>query len=563
MNRKIHCALIAISMKNFQFIFILQFLVISYSGYSQNWEKWYAKEDYYVTNYSIQEHYDFGYLIAGNILDFDNSKSYPWIIKTNVNGDTIWSKILLSSEYIGVEEILTTADGGFLFAGGINRNGSYEPYVSKFNVCGQKEWCTIFTSENGNSSAKSIVELANGNIGVLINQLKETETLHVFNLDENGNKLWEKAICSIENHPHSRIPWGNKIKSVNNESFLIAGHVYWKNPWDELYPIRSFFALVNKDGIEKWVLPFGLNDSIHSHALNVIEKTNGNFIGLGAKWTNSNSLPSDILNKDLQFRNVKDIEFRNGLIMEFDKNGAEINHFIADFENIDTSFKFQVFSNLFYTDSVAIISGIFSDNKTFLNVGEIITDTSFYDENFNVYFRMKHENAYDKFDHSMTSDHKILCSATDRFEDDWRMSLTKLNRNLEQDSINTGNYEYDYLCDQEIESGSIFIGDCDVIINVDEVPTPEQYRINKSKVQVSVSPNPALDNITISFGNTEDQQKLELCITSSLGQQVYKTKLIKGQTELIVSLNDWQKGVYLVQVYSSGKIVGNNRFVKI
>jgi hypothetical protein len=54
-----------------------------------------------------------------------------------------------------------------------------------------------------------------------------------------------------------------------------------------------------------------------------------------------------------------------------------------------------------------------------------------------------------------------------------------------------------------------------------------------------------------------------LRITSVLAQQIYETTLIKGQAEQKLNIRNWQKGVYLVQLYSNGKLVGKNRFVKM
>jgi hypothetical protein len=545
------------------FIILLSFFALL--GSSQDWERWYKEDSLDVVNNCIVEHYDHGIVILGHILDFDIGKSYPWIIKTNINGDTLWTKKMYSEGYLGMYRISFSNNGGILLAGNIYIDNDPELIVIKLNECGEKEWCTIIETDNSSCWAEAAFEMQNEEIAVLINQYSNPETLHVFKLNKFGELIWATPVCSINDYPDSRVPFGWDFLITSDNNILVSGHVYWKNPWDDLFPLRSFFSYINNDGIEEWVLPFGLNDSLLSYSLNSVERQNGNFIGLGAKWT------LDKNNKGLYYNDFKhsnvgklDFEFRNGLIMEFDKEGNEINYFIADFTDIDTSFKYQVFKDLFFVDSIAVIGGLFDDNTTFLNTGEITIDTSFFDTNFNVYHRVKHENSYDRFDYALTSDNKVLCSSTDRATfDDNCMYLTKLNRNLEQDSIYTAYYEYDYLCDQEIESGSIFIGDCDVIINVDEVPTPEQYRKNKIKVPLRVSPNPVLEEIKLSFENTENQQYLDLRITSVLGQQVYETTLIKGQTELSIPLSNWQKGVYLVQVYSNGKKVGSNRFVKM
>lgn len=550
-------------MKNINVVFVLLLTLQSiHICFAQEWEKWYGKEGLTTRPRCVIEHYDSGIVIGSNVSDYVSDILMPWIIKTNINGDTIWSKLISSTEALSIKNINNSADGGLFLCGGIKINNVSKPFVAKLNACGEKVWCTVFSTYNGSVHSRDVVETSNGEIAVIVNQYDEINGLYLFKLDSSGELLWKKPVCGREEYPDSRAPYGWRVKVTSEGDFIIAGDVYWKNPWDDLYPTRSLFAMINAEGETKWVLPFGLNDSINGHSLNIVEKPNGTFLGLGAYWEpgkNNNTF----YNKDKPKHDwdYLEYEYRNGLIMEIDANGSEINHFIADFTNIDLDYKYQVFSDLYFIDSVAVIGGGFNDDVP-LKVGEIIIDTNFFDDDFNVYHRIKHENAYEPFSYALTNDSKLLCAATDRYANDELYTyLTKLNRNLEQDSVYTANYEYDYLCDQEIESGTIYFDDCNLILATEEIQTNNENP--NQQVHIQLAPNPAAEKIRLNFRNMEYQEQVKLQITSMLGQQVYKTTLIKGQTEQDVVIKKWQLGIYFVQLYSNGKIVGQNRFVKM
>jgi len=502
---------------------------------------------------------DEGFIILGETTTDSVHKSF--FIRLNDNGDTLWTKLISRIETLSIKNVKESNDGGLLLCGGIKINDKSKPFAAKLNVCGEKEWCTVFLTYNGSVHAKDIVETSNGDIGVIVNQYDEIDGLYLFNLNSSGEVLWKKPVCSREKYPDSRLPLGWSIKLSSSGDFLIAGDVYWKNPWDDLFPTRSLFAMIDNEGNEKWLLPFGINDTIHSHSLNIVEQPNGNFLGLGAYWSPSKKTSNSYyLSGESTFKKKFDFEFRNGLLMAIDPNGNELNHFIADFTEIDPAYKYQVFTDLFFVDSVAIIGGIFDDNPQFPNTGEIVIDTSFFDDTFNVYHRVKHDNAYETISYGLTSDNKVLCASTDWHTfDDYKMYLTKLNRNLEQDSIYTATYEYDYLCDHEIESGIIYLDDCNIVVSTDDAIDIEQ----NSGISIIISPNPAQNKSVIKFKGVTDQTDLQIRVINIFGKSIYKAALFNGQIELHLDVHSWEKGVYTIQLKSQQKSIATNKLIKM
>jgi hypothetical protein len=76
--------------KNLIVASIILIYSVSSIGQSRWVQSYYENEDAYVLN--IIESYDHGYLISGK--HGANYSKYNWLIKTDVNGDVLWEKII-------------------------------------------------------------------------------------------------------------------------------------------------------------------------------------------------------------------------------------------------------------------------------------------------------------------------------------------------------------------------------------------------------------------------------------------------------------------------------------
>jgi len=114
------------------------------------WPKYYGKAnmDSYPDN--ILEIYDGGFMICGNYNTYSGGefKQWSWLIKTDVNGEVLWDKVIEGGdENMRSIAMELTEDGGILLCGFVwSQIGASDPYVMKLNTCGEKEWCTIFAS---------------------------------------------------------------------------------------------------------------------------------------------------------------------------------------------------------------------------------------------------------------------------------------------------------------------------------------------------------------------------------------------------------------------------------
>jgi hypothetical protein len=91
----------------------------------------------------ISGSYDHGYLVSGR--HQPNFPKYNWLIKTDINGQQIWEKMIGNGMNSIVLIEMATNDLGNIFSCGTTTNydDNGDPIVMKLNPCGEKEWCKI------------------------------------------------------------------------------------------------------------------------------------------------------------------------------------------------------------------------------------------------------------------------------------------------------------------------------------------------------------------------------------------------------------------------------------
>ena len=111
-------------MKRLLFSVILLSNYVLISAQNIEWAKCYGGTGFDMAN-SVQQTTDGGYIIAGSSTSTDgdvhgNHSTYIadfWIVKLNVNGDTLWTKCYGGSDRDFAQSIQQTTDDGYIVAG--------------------------------------------------------------------------------------------------------------------------------------------------------------------------------------------------------------------------------------------------------------------------------------------------------------------------------------------------------------------------------------------------------------------------------------------------------------
>jgi hypothetical protein len=91
---------------------------------------------------------DGGYIVGGWTMSYPDSSTYVWLIKTNANGDTLWTrKIGDVSGWAYGGPIEQLDDGGYITTGGVARD-FYDVYLVRTDSNGDTLWTRTFGGSN-------------------------------------------------------------------------------------------------------------------------------------------------------------------------------------------------------------------------------------------------------------------------------------------------------------------------------------------------------------------------------------------------------------------------------
>ena len=201
--------------KLFTSLFIL---TINISIYSQSmFQKIYQGNS--TTAYGAQQTTDGGYIIAGYAEITATDYDYL-VIKTNANGDTLWTRTYGG---IGDEEpaaIQQTTDGGYIIVGSDNSSGigNYNVYVVKINSIGDTLWTKSFGGGN-NEFAQAVQQTMDGGyiIAGYTNSFSSSNDVYLLKTDVNGALLWSKTYGGTYDD------YAYAVEQTIDNGYIIAG----------------------------------------------------------------------------------------------------------------------------------------------------------------------------------------------------------------------------------------------------------------------------------------------------------------------------------------------------
>lgn len=180
---------------------------------------------------------DGGFIVAGrSYASFTPESCDAWVIKTDQNGDTLWTR-----KYGGNDEdifnCVTETDDGYIFAG-LTRSygpGYYAVWAVRIGFSGD----TVWTRTYGGDVAQlcfTISELDNGHfvLGGYSNSFNQNNDVYVLEIDIDGNLIWEEHYGLAAG---SEIMYGSR--QTSDGSFIITGKTgYYFSLEDEIFVLK-------------------------------------------------------------------------------------------------------------------------------------------------------------------------------------------------------------------------------------------------------------------------------------------------------------------------------------
>ena len=195
--------------------------------------------------YSVQETNDGGYIITGDTDSFGTGTSDVYLIKTNANGDTLWTRTYGGSWQDNGFSVRQTRDGGYVVAGLTNSftAGSSDAYLIRTNATGDTLWTRSFGGSNY-EEGRCVRQTSDG--GYVMTGLQSFGTsgwrVWLIKTNASGDTIWTRTFGN-SNYYDS----GSSVEQTTDGGYVIAGT-------DMLIPGPVWAYLIRTDSIgnELW-----------------------------------------------------------------------------------------------------------------------------------------------------------------------------------------------------------------------------------------------------------------------------------------------------------------------
>jgi len=233
--------------------------------------------------YSVEQTTDSGFIACG--LTTIGIINYPYLVKTDANGNSIWEHIYPANAGAGLYEVHQTSDGGYVVVGGISPSmGEGYIYLIKTDANGDTIWSRTYGGENLDAGESVQQTLDGGYIITGYSYYYEGVNLisYIFLMktDANGDSLWMRTYDYIYGK-------GRSVLQNQDGDYIIAGHCWEEGAYyGDVYLIKT-----DQDGDTLWTRKHG---GAYNDAGRSIQQTyNGGYIITGG------SCPMGNQNKDV------------------------------------------------------------------------------------------------------------------------------------------------------------------------------------------------------------------------------------------------------------------------
>ena len=217
---------------------------------------------------SVQQTTDGGYIIAGNKGNFSNANG--WLIKTDSQGDTMWTKIQEDGAFHSVQQ---TSDGGYIVTG----THTAKLFLARVNSSGAFVWSKTYNLSPYGHCGYSVQQTADGYIIVgyagIYHFTGQQSDLYLVKTDVMGNLVWEKTYGGSG---QGQDDWGKSVQQTTDGGYIITGYTKSFGGYGQVWLLKT-----DNQGDTLWTKTFGGNKD--DGGLSVQQTIDGGYIVSGFK----------------------------------------------------------------------------------------------------------------------------------------------------------------------------------------------------------------------------------------------------------------------------------------
>ena len=184
------------------------------------WTKTYGGPDF-ESGTAVQQTSDGGYIISGATKSFGPGDGDVYLIKTDENGDTLWTRTYGgTSDDIG-NFVQETPDGGYIVVGYTSSFGAggYDVYLIKTDENGDTLWTRTYGGTEWDLG-KTVQQTSDGGY-IIVGWTKSFGTgdhdVYLIKTDAEGNNFWTRTYGGTGDDR------GNSVQQTSDGGYIVAG----------------------------------------------------------------------------------------------------------------------------------------------------------------------------------------------------------------------------------------------------------------------------------------------------------------------------------------------------
>ena len=224
-------------------IIILAILALNLQAFCQiTFEKTYGGQ-LSDEGFSVRQTPDEGYIAVGITYSYSTGPKV-FLVRTNPNGDTLWTKAVCNGT---AQDVIIDADGGFVFCGS-GYTTSEDVLLVKSDTNGDTLWVKTF---GGTSSdyGYALQQTADGGFiicGSTMSFGPQYQNVYLIKTDADGTLQWEKYYAGL------MVSEGYSVRQTTGNDYIVSGFTSMITKTDApLHP--SFLLKVDENGDSLWM----------------------------------------------------------------------------------------------------------------------------------------------------------------------------------------------------------------------------------------------------------------------------------------------------------------------